>query len=63
MNYLDVVALAELRALVLGPRHDFFVTFYSDQCVCKAQRGQQLLHGRAWPDLPFFAVDHELHRP
>ena len=61
MNHLDPVALDELGALVLGAGHDFFVALYGDQRVCQAERAQQLLHGRAWPNLPFFAVDHESH--
>jgi len=63
MNHFDSIALAELGALVLGSWHDFFVALDGDQGVRQIEQGQQLFHSRALPNLPFFAVDHELHRP
>jgi len=63
MNHFDPIALVELGALVLGSWHDFFVALDGDQRVRQTERGQQLFHSRPLPDLPFFAVDHELHGP
>jgi hypothetical protein len=63
MNHFEPVALVKFCAFVLGARHDFFVALNRNQGVRQAQRSEQLLHGGALPDTPFFAVDYELHRP
>ncbi len=62
MDHLDPVTVAEMSALVQGPRHDFFVALDRDQGFPEAEKGKQLLHRRARLDLPFFAVDQEMHR-
>ena len=63
MDHFKSVTLAEMGALMLGARHDFFIAFDRHQGVPESERGKQLLHRRARLDMPFFTVDHETHRP
>lgn len=62
MDDLDLIAVSEERAVVLGARNDLYVPLHGYRSI-DAQVPDQPRHGETIGDDRDFAVDQELHAP